>query len=135
MADWPYNTTAWKRLRLAHLSIEPMCRGCKDMGRLTRANTVDHITAISDGGHAFPGHDGLASYCPACHSAKTARGNEAGAIRSTKPRRGCDVNGWPLDPAHHWNAEKSLRADGLRPSVGLHTQLVYNCSRSEDANG
>lgn len=73
MADWPYNTTAWKRLRLAHLSIEPMCRGCKDMGRLTRANTVDHITAISDGGHAFPGHEGLASYCGPCHGAKTAR--------------------------------------------------------------
>lgn len=122
MADWPYNTAAWKRLRLAHLDIEPMCRGCADMGRLARANTVDHITAISDGGLPFPGHDGLASYCAPCHSAKTARGVEAGAIRSTKPRKGCDANGNPLDPAHPW--KKSLRADACRPAATLETQLV-----------
>ncbi|MGE4324258.1 MAG: HNH endonuclease signature motif containing protein [Sphingobium sp.] len=134
MADWPYNTAAWTRLRLAHLAIEPACRGCEAMGRLTRANTVDHIVPISEGGPAFPGHDGLASYCPACHSAKTARGAEAGAIRSTKPRRGCDPDGRPLDPAHPW-ARKSLRADDQRPASSLHTQLVYKCSRSEGGNG
>jgi len=55
MATWPYNTATWQRLRRAHLSIEPMCRGCMEAGRLTPANTVDHITAISDGGPAFPG--------------------------------------------------------------------------------
>src|SRR3546814_7587894 len=77
MSKWPYSTARWKRLRAAHLALEPACRGCKRMGRLTLANTVDHVVAISEGGHAFPGHDGLASYCPACHSAKTARGSEA----------------------------------------------------------
>src|SRR3546814_11324668 len=81
MSKWPYSTARWKRLRAAHLALEPACRGCKRMGRLTLANTVDHVVAISEGGHAFPGHDGLASYCPACHSAKTARGSEAGAVR------------------------------------------------------
>src|SRR3546814_7070750 len=93
MSKWPYSTARWKRLRAAHLALEPACRGCKRMGRLTLANTVDHVVAISEGGHAFPGHDGLASYCPACHSAKTARGSEAGAVRSSKPRRGCDADG------------------------------------------
>lgn len=100
MADWPYNTPTWQRLRKAHLAIEPMCRGC--MPRLVVANTVDHVRAISDGGQPFPDHAGLASYCPACHARKTARGSEAGAVRSTKPVKGCDANGMPLDPQHPW---------------------------------
>lgn len=107
MSEWPYGTGAWKRLRLAHLALEPLCRGCAEMNRLTPANTVDHVQAISDGGHPFPGHDGLASYCAPCHSAKTARGSEAGAIRSNKPRKGCDIHGRPLALDHPWR-EKSL---------------------------
>lgn len=121
MADWPYNTSTWKRLRHAHLLLYPMCEGCKAIGRDVVANTVDHVHAISDGGNPFPGHDGLTSYCPSCHSAKTARGSEAGAIRSSKPRRGCDADGNPLDPAHPW---KSLRAGEERPAGYRKTQLV-----------
>ena len=122
MAKWPYNTAAWQRLRAAHLALYPMCIDCLAAGRLTKANTVDHVVAISEGGPAYPGHDGLNSYCAPCHGAKTARGAEAGAIRSTKPRRGCDINGRPLDPEHPWN--KSLGADGTGPTPLLKTQLV-----------
>lgn len=103
MAEWPYNTARWLKLRAAHLAIEPLCRGCKAMGRLTGANTVDHVHAINEGGPAFPGHNGLASYCTGCHSSKTARGAEAGAIHSNKTRKGCDINGSPLAPDHPWN--------------------------------
>ncbi|WP_370640639.1 HNH endonuclease signature motif containing protein [Xanthobacter sp. NFH-44] len=99
-----------------------MCRGCAGEGRLTRANTVDHVVPISEGGSAFPGHDGLASYCPSCHSAKTARGDEAGAIRTAKPRKGCNPDGSPLDPAHPWHG-KSLRAGGAGPARNTKTQL------------
>lgn len=125
MADWPYNTTTWKRLREAHLSLHPMCEGCEAMGRMAMANTVDHRVPINMGGHPFPSHDGLASYCPACHGAKTARGVEAGAVRSTKPRRGCNPDGSPLDPAHPWHG-KSLGADGTRPPCVLSLELVSN---------
>ncbi len=128
MADWPYNTSTWKRLRLAHLSLSPMCQGCAAMGRLTDANTVDHVVPISEGGPAFPGHDGLTSYCTSCHGAKTARGSEAGAVRSRKPRRGCNPDGTPLDPAHPWH-EKSLRADGRGPPYDLFPQLVSGVRR------
>lgn len=120
-AGFPYNTAQWKRLRLAHLAIEPACRGCKAMGRLRAANTVDHIVPMSEGGPPYPGHDGLASYCPACHGAKTARGAEAGAARTSKPRRGCDANGDPLDPSHLW---KSLRAERRTPPPSLSLELV-----------
>lgn len=130
MANWPYNTTTWKRLREAHLSMHPQCEGCEAMGRLTLANTVDHRLAISDGGHPFPGHDGLSSLCPPCHGAKTARGTEAGAIKSTKPRKGCNPDGTPLDPAHPWHAEKSLRAEPERPTPNTQTQLVSKDNRN-----
>jgi 5-methylcytosine-specific restriction protein A len=103
MADWPYSTANWKRLRKAHLSASPFCEGCKAMGEpYVIANSVDHVQPISDGGQPFPCHDGLRSYCPPCHSAKTARGSEAGAVRSNKPRRGCDEQGSPIDTNHPW---------------------------------
>ena len=131
MADWPYNSTAWKRLRKAHLAAYPWCEGCKAMGKpYVLANTVDHVHPISDGGPAFPGHDGLRSYCAACHSAKTARGAEAGAVRSNKPRRGCNPDGSPIDPAHPWhedskNRAKSLKAEPKRPPPNPKIELVH----------
>ena len=134
LADPLYDTAAWQRLRRAHLAIEPACRGCAAMGRLTLANTVDHVVAVSEGGHPFPGHDGLASYCPSCHNAKTARGAEAGAIRTSKPRRGCDADGNPLDPTHPWR-EKSLRADDRLPTPNRRIELVQETTRKDEQNG
>ncbi|WP_373487268.1 HNH endonuclease signature motif containing protein [Blastomonas sp.] len=126
MAEWPYNSARWKKLRLRHLSLNRLCIGCEARGRLRIANTVDHIKPISEGGPAFPGHDGLASYCPSCHSAKTARGKEAGVVKTAKPRKGCDANGNPLDAAHPWHTEESLRAAEGRPTGVTKTQLVPN---------
>lgn len=123
VADWPYNTAAWARLRAAKLAADPLCEPCKDAGRLTLANTVDHDVAISAGGPAFPTLDELTSMCGPCHGAKTARGPEAGAVRSEKPRKGCDADGNPLDPTHPWSG-KSLRADGLGPTPYPNAQLV-----------
>ena len=127
MADWPYNTARWQRLRRAKLQANPLCEPCDQAGRLTLANTVDHNVPISADGPAFPGLDGLTSMCPPCHSAKTARGSEAGAVRTTRalqPRKGCDADGNPLDPAHPWNAGKSLGAGPTRTVSPTHAQLV-----------
>lgn len=124
MAAWPYNTAAWARLRRLKLDEQPDCEPCRDAGVLTLANTVDHAVPINAGGEPFPATTGLTSMCGPCHGAKTARGVEAGAIRSTKPRKGCDADGNPLDPAHPWRAGKSLRAGAIGPTPGTHTQLV-----------
>ncbi len=103
---WPYSTARWQRLRDAQLQLHPLCESCIANGGVVRAAShVDHRRAISHGGDPFPGHDGLASLCASCHSAKTARGPEAGAIRSNRPRKGCDITGHPLDPNHPWNRE------------------------------
>ena len=116
MADWPYSTARWLRLRKQHLQLEPFCRGCAP--RLVTANTVDHVHPISEGGHPFPGHDGLASYCPACHSRKTARGSEAGRAKTNKPRKGCDLQGNPIDPEHPWHVQ-APNADLAKASCSL----------------
>ena len=108
MAEWPYGTTQWKRLRLDHLTLEPLCQGC--LPRIVPANTVDHVKPISQGGDPFPDHDGLKSYCRSCHAEKTARGPEAGAIRTNAPLKGGDVKGYPRDPNHPWN--KARQAGG-----------------------
>lgn len=105
MAKWPYNTTQWQRLRMAHLSMFPMCEECEAIGELQTAQAVDHRQPISDGGAPFPSHDGLASLCYRCHAAKTARGVEAGAIKTRKPRKGCSIDGQPLDRKHPWHAK------------------------------
>lgn len=110
MAKWPYNTTRWQKLRRLHLSMFPLCEDCEEIGETKEAQAVDHRKPISDGGDPFPSHDGLASLCYRCHSAKTARGVEAGAFKTRKPRKGCSIDGQPLDKKHPWHANKSLRA-------------------------
>lgn len=124
MADWPYNTAQWRKLRLLKLSHDPLCQACEDMGTLTPANTVDHITAIKSGGTPFPMLSELNSLCHSCHSAKTARGSEAGAIHTRKPRKGCRPDGSPLDRQHPWHTKKSLKADKARPMPNTNIELV-----------
>lgn len=108
MAAYPYNTTQWQRLRRVCLAMHPLCERClADRKQPVAASHVDHRKAISDGGDPFPPVEGLASLCASCHSQKTARGPEAGAVRSGRslqPRKGCDEQGNPLDPLHPWSA-------------------------------
>lgn len=132
MADWPYSTAAWQRLRRLKLSETPLCETCALRGRKVIAEAVDHIVSIASGGDAFPLLDGLRSLCTPCHSTKTnaidRRGGKGVAIK------GCDVNGLPLDPDHPFMGEVSpsrgiypLAGRGvpdLGPAGGSKTELV-----------
>ena len=138
MAAYPYNTARWQRLRTVKLSINPLCEPCNAAGRIEAANTVDHIVPISAGGAAFPSLDGLTSMCTSCHSRKTVRGVEAGAVRTTRavqPRKGCDANGNPADPAHPWRQEpcqvggNSLTTGANRTVIATRIQLVSEGKR------
>ena len=127
MGGWPYSTQRWKRLRLAKLTEQPLCQDCEAVGLFVFASVVDHVQPINLGGDPFPLLADLASLCPPCHSAKTARGPEAGAVRTTRarqPRKGCDARGNPIDPRHPWKHEKSLRADALQTATQVGSQLV-----------
>lgn len=102
MADWPYSTQRWQRIRKAKLQANPLCEVCLP-ARCVPATDVDHVVPIRQGGDPFPPNSGLRSYCHACHSRKTAAGSEAGAVRGV--RYGVDPEtGLPLDPRHWWRA-------------------------------
>lgn len=103
MADWPYNTAAWQRLRKAKLSATPMCEPCSDLGRVVAARHVDHIRSIASGGDAFPPLDGLMSMCPACHSIKTNAVDRPGG--SGIRFKGVGFDGLPIDPDHPFVSE------------------------------
>ena len=69
MANWPYSTAHWQRLRRAKLAQDPLCQYCPP-GEVTLASQVDHCKAIKDGGDPWA-WDNLASTCQPCHSKKT----------------------------------------------------------------
>ncbi|MBO1038194.1 HNH endonuclease [Brucella pituitosa] len=106
MADWPYNTIAWKKLRLAKLNAEPLCYACKMLGRYVPAKAVDHIDAIAKGGEPFPPLNGLMSLCIPCHNSKTNAVDHPNA-KSGKRRalKGFDMDGNPIDPNDDWHGE------------------------------
>jgi 5-methylcytosine-specific restriction protein A len=103
MAEWPYNTQRWQRLRRQKLQQHPLCEACLQLGHIEPAVAVDHRTPINAGGAPYPPLEKLASLCASCHNAKT-RSEQLGENFMTK---GCDVFGMPLDPNHPWNQGRS----------------------------
>lgn len=98
--DWQYlyNSTRWRKLRRVHLNGEPMCRFCKAQGYRTLATVVDHITPHKGDEALFFDPSNLQSLCKDHHDATKAREERGGIVV------GCDANGVPLDPGHHWKA-------------------------------
>lgn len=88
----PLNSARWGRMRAYVLAREPLCRHCGDV-----ATDLDHISGDpSDNRDA-----NLQPLCHGCHSHKTGRERAGLGIV-----HGCDADGMPRDPTHHWN-EKS----------------------------
>lgn len=117
MADWPYTTARWQRLRKAKLSEAPLCQTCERRGRKVVAEHVDHVVAIKQGGDAFPAMDGLRALCAPCHSIKTNALDRAGG--KGVAIKGCDLNGLPLDPDHPFLAGITpSRTGGCRSKTG-----------------
>lgn len=96
----PTNSTAWRRIREAHLMRQPLCVQCG----AAHALEVDHIDGNDANNH--PGN--LQTLCKACHSTKTAIENGSfGRKPGQAKRRGCDANGIPLDRNHPWRTSQS----------------------------
>lgn len=70
-----YKTKRWIDNRLQYLINNPLCVRCGKDGRLTPANTVDHI--VDHKGHydLFWDTNNWQSLCARCHSSKTATEN------------------------------------------------------------
>lgn len=129
MADWPYNTQQWQRLRLAKLAHDPLCFACQLRGQVTLARAVDHVRSIKSGGDAFPPLDGLMSLCDRCHNEKTGAVDRPDRASSGRRFKGCDANGNPIDPADEWHgggASKDQNGSPCGPMWELDKYLVSN---------
>ena len=65
--ELPTNSTAWRKIRSAVLTEQPLCVICAERGRRTPATQVDHI----DGDAFNNAWDNLQALCHSCHSRKT----------------------------------------------------------------
>ena len=119
-----YCSRVWLQFRALHLRAEPLCRRCKEVQHLVPATHVDHVVALVQGGAPLD-EDNVQSLCQPCHAQKTRVEEQLGQPRRVK---GCDANGVPLDPAHHWHdtaapaatvspAAPSLPAATTRPAI------------------
>lgn len=89
----PLNSEAWRKLRAHVLAGEPLCRHCTARGLTVPATEIDH----RDNNPANNDPVNLCPLCRPCHSRKTAKD------MGHNVRMGCDAQGKPLDPGHHWN--------------------------------
>ena len=98
-ADWQhlYDKAAWARMRTWQLTREPLCKFCLDRGITELATVADHIKAHKGDVRSFLNGNNLQSLCKTCHDGAKQREENRGYVI------GCDVDGIPLDPEHHWN--------------------------------
>lgn len=130
MADWPYSTAAWQRLRKAKLADKPLCEPCERRGKIVPANTVDHRVSVTSGGEPFPPLDGLMSMCPSCHATKTNALDNPSAFGKRRgfAFKGCDLNGLPIDDAHPFLGGDTPSKDegerGIGPAGEVSAELI-----------
>jgi 5-methylcytosine-specific restriction protein A len=91
----------WRKRRLAFLAQNPLCVMCKREGRITAADTVDHIKPHKGDLKLFWDKAGnWQALCSSCHSQKKQREEIHGHSNEV------DLSGWPVDPRHPVNKKK-----------------------------
>ena len=107
---------AWRRLRAAILGERPLCQHCLDRGVIEPATEVDHVN--NDPSDNRP--EALQSLCKPCHSRKTQR--DMGHTVAM----GCDADGYPLDPDHHWQKSRESLGDKPTGSPSFNAHCLKN---------
>lgn len=69
----------WQKARLVHLNDNPLCVYCDREGRVTAANTVDHVIPHRGEMTLFWDRTNWMSLCGTCHSSKKQREEAQGA--------------------------------------------------------
>ena len=67
-----YRNAPWRYARKCQLEKHPLCQHCYEKGKLTPANTVDHVKPIRLGGEPLD-ENNLMSLCKSCHARKSAK--------------------------------------------------------------
>lgn len=69
-----YASRPWRRLRKHYLIDHPLCRDCREAGRLTPAVEAHHVVGRRKRPELALDPDNLMGLCKPCHSRRTARG-------------------------------------------------------------
>ena len=91
-----YDSVRWRKARASFLVAHPLCAMCAKVGRDTAATVVDHKKSHGGDYEKFWNADNWQALCAVCHGIK--RRQDHGGLLP-----GCDINGNPLDPRHHWS--------------------------------
>ena len=89
-----HRTPRWREIRDRQLKEEPLCRFCKQRGKIEEAKVCDHIEPHKGDMDKF-WKGPFQSLCYHCHNS-VKKLLEHG-------RTGCSESGIPLDPRHFWN--------------------------------
>lgn len=89
----------WRKARERFLAENPTCRFCAQLGRIVAATVVDHIEPHRGDAKLFWDRKNWQALCKPCHDGAKAELERGGRLR------GCDADGNPLDPNHHWRRE------------------------------
>ena len=92
-----YDLRRWRRRSRQYLAENPLCRMCQEVGRTRLAEVVDHKVPHEGNEELFWNEANWQPLCATDHSAAKQAQEKSGKLR------GCDADGRPLDPAHHWN--------------------------------
>ncbi len=92
-----YDRQRWRRERRLFLRQNPLCRLCREAGRVAGATVVDHIEPHKGNPRLFWSWTNWQPLCKPCHDGTKKQQEGSGALR------GCDEDGNPLDPEHRWN--------------------------------
>lgn len=111
----------WQKRRAEQLRKHPLCALCmKTRGEVRAATVADHITPHRGDPKLFAGP--LQSLCKPCHDSYKQE------LETTGHVRGCDLNGYPIDPNHPWNVE--ARAKGTGGPVRKERALAVDRARN-----
>ena len=66
-----YRSSRWRKLRRVFLQEHPLCVQCQELGTLTPASVVDHITPHKGDEALFFDEANLQPLCKPCHDRKT----------------------------------------------------------------
>ena len=87
----------WQKARLAYLRLHPFCVDHARRGFTELATVVDHKIPHRGDMKLFWDSSNWQSLCKLCHDSWKQRLENSGVDS------GCDLDGKPTDPNHHWN--------------------------------
>jgi 5-methylcytosine-specific restriction enzyme A len=87
-----YKSAQWLAIRKQQLALEPLCRMCAAVGRVTPANTADHVEPHRGDRESFF----AGPFQSLCHSHHSS--DKQAIERGGKPKVEIGRDGWPIEP-------------------------------------